>query len=249
MTKPYGSFFVTQVYLQTLLQVAVIQIRLHVDCQRPGSEHLLPRQNHQVPRLLQRQRPSLRYPLKQFQPLNLHCLHRPYLLNLMDEDITSERQKELIRQASSIEHKLTHMLKNPCREVCQRSRMYKQRVTKKHLDPLADRGGLPPTTQFGERIATDYIIPPKKDPAVHVIRDEYSGAIRVFVGARAADKAAQNLLTFVGARYKELPSVLCKSDDAKELIAAVTQIGWVHEGSLENRFPHNAQLEREIRTL
>ena len=36
---------------------------------------------------------------------------------------------------------------------------------------------------------------------------------------------------------------------AKELIAAITQIGWVHEGSLENRFPHNAQLEREIRTL
>ena len=166
-----------------------------------------------------------------------------------DDVPTTEKQKELIRQASSIEHRLTHMPKNPFCEVCQRSRMYRQRVTKKRVDPLADRGGLPPATQFGERIAADYIIPSKKDPAVHVIRDEYSGAMRVFVGNRTADKAAQNFLTFVGARYKHLPSVLRKSDDAKELVAAITQIGWVHEGSLENRFPHNSQLEREIRAL
>ena len=116
MTKHYGSFFMTQACLQTLLQVAVILIQLHVDCQRLWSEHLLPHQKHQAPRLLRRQRPPLRYLPKHCQSQNHLCLLR-------------------------------------------------------------------------------------------------------------------------------------KSDDAKELIAAITQIGWVHEGSLENRFPHNAQLEREIRTL
>ena len=165
------------------------------------------------------------------------------------EDVTSERQKQLIKEASSMAHKLTHIPKNPYCEICQRSRMYRQRVTKKRAEPLEDRGDLPPAEQFGERIATDYIIPSKREHAVHVIRDEYSGALRAFVCARTAERAAQNLLTFVGARYKHLPNVLCKADDAKELIAAVSQIGWVHEATLENRFPHNAQLEREIRTL
>ena len=64
-----------------------------------------------------------------------------------------------------------------------------------------------------------------------------------------ADRAARNLLTFIGARYKHLPNVLCKAGGARELISAITQIGWVHESSLENRFPHNALLEREIMTL
>ena len=56
-------------------------------------------------------------------------------------------------------------------------------------------------------------------------------------------------MTFIGARYKHLPNVLCKAGGARELISAITQIGWVHESSLENRFPHNALLEREIMTL
>ena len=42
---------------------------------------------------------------------------------------------------------------------------------------------------------------------------------------------------------------MCKSDQAPEVVAACKRLGLVHEDSLENRFPHNAQLERDIRTL
>ena len=58
------------------------------------------------------------------------------------------------------------------------------------------------------------------------IRGEMSGAVRACVCARTADRAAQSLLTFVGARYRHLPNVLCKAEDARELMSAITQIGW-----------------------
>ena len=37
------------------------------------------------------------------------------------------------------------------------------------------------------------------------------------------------------------------SDIADEFIAAIEEIDWISSSSIPNRFPHNAQLEREIR--
>ena len=45
------------------------------------------------------------------------------------------------------------------------------------------------------------------------------------------------------------PQILVKSDAASEITAAVRQLGWLPEPSLQNRFPHNAVLERWIGTL
>ena len=42
---------------------------------------------------------------------------------------------------------------------------------------------------------------------------------------------------------------MCKSDDAPEFMSACTTLGFVHEPSLSNRWPHNSVIEREIRTL
>ena len=42
---------------------------------------------------------------------------------------------------------------------------------------------------------------------------------------------------------------MVKSDQATETRAACKQLGCIFEGTLENRFPHNAVLERDIRTL
>ena len=39
------------------------------------------------------------------------------------------------------------------------------------------------------------------------------------------------------------------SDAADEFEAAAEEKGWISSSSLPNRFPHNAQLEREIRTF
>ena len=46
-----------------------------------------------------------------------------------------------------------------------------------------------------------------------------------------------------------MPSTMMKSDQAQEFIAACSQLGFQHEPTLEHRWPHNSQLEREVRTL
>ena len=57
--------------------------------------------------------------------------------------------------------------------------MYRKKVRRFRHDLLEDKGALDPTTQFGQRIATDFIIVQKlssgKEHSVQVIRDEYSG--------------------------------------------------------------------------
>ena len=89
------------------------------------------------------------------------------------------RMQRLVRESQSPEHLICHFPKNPACPICNRSRMYKKRTQRVRRDPLKERGELEPTTAFGERIATDFIIVQKlasgKENAVQVIRDEHSG--------------------------------------------------------------------------
>ena len=115
---------------------------------------------------------------------------------------------------------------------------------------MVDRGNLEPVDKFGQRLATDYIAPTRSDgPSVHVIRDEFSGLLRGYVGKRTSENAARNLLQFVGAAASDTPNVLAKTDCDCSATAAISQVGWAQEPSLQNRWPHNAQLERHFRTL
>ena len=84
---------------------------------------------------------------------------------------------------------------------------------------------------------------------MQVIRDEFSGWIRAFpVTQRDADTVAGNLLEYLGPAYNQ-PHIMVKSDNAREVIAAAKQLHFTHEATLENRFPHNSVLERDIRTV
>ena len=118
--------------------------------------------------------------------------------------------------------------------------MHRKKVRRFRQDPLEDRGALDPTTQFGLRIAADFIIVQKlssgKEHRVQVIRDEYSGRVRAYPMFKR-DAAYDN------------PFVMVKSDQAAETKLACKQLACAFEGSLENRFLHNAVLERDIRTL
>jgi len=163
-----------------------------------------------------------------------------------------DRMTRLIREAQSPEHLIAHFPKNPACPICNRSRMYRKRVRKLRSDPLHDRGGLEPVTQFGERISTDFIIVQKlalgKDNTVQVVRDEYSGWLRAFpISKRDTPTVVKNLLSFLGPSYNQ-PCVMIKSEAAETRLAA-QQLGFVFEGTLENRFPHNSVLERDVRTL
>ena len=163
------------------------------------------------------------------------------------------RMQRLVRESQSPEHLLCHFPKNPACPICNRSRMYKKRTQRVRRDPLKERGELEPTTVFGERIATDFIIVQKlasgKENAVQVIRDEHSGWIRAYpITKRDTPTIVRNLLSFLGPAYNK-PCIMVKSDQAREVRLATSQLGFVFEGTLGNRHPHNSVLERDIRTL
>lgn len=163
------------------------------------------------------------------------------------------RMQRLVSEAQSPEHLICHFPKNPACPICNRSRMYKKKTQRVRRDPLKERGELEPTTSFGERLATDFIIVQKsasgKENAVQVIRDEHSGWIRAYpVTKRDTPTVVRNLLNFLGPSYDK-PCIMVKSDQAREVRLATSQLGFVFEGTLENRHPHNSVLERDIRTL
>ena len=166
-----------------------------------------------------------------------------------------DRYTRLLQDAASIEHKRLHIPKNPTCEVCQRSRMYRRRTNSKRHDPLESRGMLPEVTAFGERLACDFIIVSKsrtegRDNVVLVVRDEFSGFVRAFpLGSRSSENINKHLLAFLGPIYHKQPSIMVKSDRAHEFHASCSQLGFQHEPTLENRWPHNAKLERELRTI
>ena len=88
-----------------------------------------------------------------------------------------------------------------------------------------------------------------KEHGVQVIRDEYSGWVRAYpMFNRDAANVTGNILSFLGPVYDN-PFVMVKSDQAAEPKLACKQLACAFEGSLENRFLHNAVLERDIRTL
>ena len=171
------------------------------------------------------------------------------------EEEPKDKCARLLKESASIEHMRLHIPKNPACEICQRSRMYKKRTSSKRYDPLHSRGDLEAVTDFGERLACDFIIVSKartegRNNVVLIVRDEHSGYIRAFpCGTKASETINKHLLSFLGPSYQKVPSIMVKSDQAKEFLASCSQLGFQHEPTLENRFPHNTQLEREIRTV
>ena len=165
------------------------------------------------------------------------------------------RIQRLQKEASSLEHQMCHIPKNRYCDTCQRARMYRRKITKKRADPLADRGELEPVTEFGQRVAADFIIVSKtlkdeKETVVLVLRDEFSGFIAAYPApTRSQDSIVKSVLSFLGPTYFAHPMIMCKTDNAPEFKAACSTLGFVHEPTLSRRFPHNSVLEREIRTL
>ena len=79
--------------------------------------------------------------------------------------------------------------------------------------------------------------------------DEFSGWLRACPTAkRDTPTVVRNLLGFLGPAYNQ-PCIMIKSDQASETRLAAQQLGFVFEGSLENRHPHNSVLQRDIQTL
>ncbi|CAE7288867.1 unnamed protein product, partial [Symbiodinium microadriaticum] len=159
---------------------------------------------------------------------------------IIDDEAPDGKAARLIKEASSVSHRLGHFPKNPYCRICVQARMW---------------GGLAETEAFGDRVAADLVVITKsskdeKESTVLVVRDEHTGYVRAFPFFR---KLTENivlcLLQFVGSHADKGPTVVFKSDNAKELESACNQMSWIPEPTLPNKWPHNSNLERDIRTI
>ena len=146
------------------------------------------------------------------------------------------KEARLIREAASVEHRLAHFPKNPACKVCTQARMYARKVARVRRDPLHDRGSLPPTTAFGERLAADIVVVFKesskdeRETTLLVVRDEFSGFLRSFpLARRTTENVVRALLQFIGKHAEDKPTIIFKSDNATELDSACQQMSWVPE--------------------
>ena len=173
------------------------------------------------------------------------------------EDKVPGRVIKLRDQAMSLEHRLFHFPKNPFCDICNQARMLSRRVRRKPRDSEVEPDPLE-ASEFGEVIAADHIhvfrSPDDSDASdksyvVLCLRDKYTGLFAAFPGNdRSTNAVVVALRKFVGRRVCSKPVTLV-SDAADEFEAAAEEMGWISSSSLPNRFPHNAQLEREIRSF
>ena len=175
----------------------------------------------------------------------------------VSEDKVPERVLKLRDQAMTLEHRLFHFPKNPFCDVCNQAKMLSRRVRRKPRDSDVEPDPFE-ASEFGEVIAADHIhvfrSPDDSDAldksyVVLCLRDKYSGLFAAYPGTdRTTSSIVNALRKFVGRRVCSRPVTLV-SDAADEFVAAADEMGWISSSSIPNRFPHNAQLEREIRTF
>jgi hypothetical protein len=163
----------------------------------------------------------------------------------------------LKKEATSIEHLLTHYPKNPYCFLCHIAKDTAMRVS--HVKDGKSDDKIDPPKQAFEQLDTDDVILAKGSEHFgtgiggvkthHVIRDLYSGARMAYpMSKRDTEAHAKNFRHFVGLRAGELAvRTLIKMEEAQELEQAAHQVGFIPETSLPNRWPHNALLERDVR--
>ena len=166
-------------------------------------------------------------------------------------------EPRLRAEASSSEHQRTHLPKNPFCKICNIAKNTAMRVARKPGGRSDDQVDAP-TAPF-QQLATDSVILAKGDEHIgvgiggikshHVIRDVFSGARVAYpVSKRDIPSHARNFRHFVGLKANELaPHCLIKMDEAGELQGAAEEVGMIPETSLPNRWPHNSELERDVR--
>lgn len=104
--------------------------------------------------------------------------------------------------ALSIEHRMTHLPKNPLCDICNRARLYSKRIRSRPIaDPEED---IEEPEKFGEQVACDHVIVLKsstkdKEYAVFIVRDSYSGVLQAYpTVTKSAEHAAESLRHFTG---------------------------------------------------
>ena len=160
------------------------------------------------------------------------------------------KDEVLKKEATSLEHLLTHYPKNPYCPLCHIAKDTAMPVS--HVKDGKSDDKIDPPKQPFEQLTTNDVILAKGSEHFgtgiggvkthHVVRDLYSGArIAYPLSKRDVESHAKNFRHFVGLKANELAThTLIKMDEAQELEQAAHQVGFVPETSLPNRWPHNA---------
>ena len=172
------------------------------------------------------------------------------------EPVGESREQRLRAEAKSAKHLMCHYPKNPYCEWCQRGRMTSAKIRRKpNHDIMPDRP--PPTKRFEEMSTDTYIVSKSStdqaklggsgEYVCQTNRDKYSG---LFWAYPLTSKDHEHLMVTFQHFNPDPPAqgTICKGDNAGEAIRALRRLGWPHDPSLENHWPHNTAHERDTRT-
>ena len=155
-----------------------------------------------------------------------------------------------------MEHITLHAKKNPFCPHCQRGRMIKRYAHRHRPEPEDEEVVYNVAKEFGNIIEADHIFPAIEsrglggEQSALLVRDRYSGMCLTYPQrTRSEDSNYDALKHFGGNKLNGNPDVVFHSDTAQELTNAASRLGWVADPSAANHWPHNAFVEREIRTI
>ena len=159
-------------------------------------------------------------------------------------EVRETKDDRLKKEATSIQHLLTHMPQNPFCATCRISKLRKASARKIQI---ADRHI---AKTFGERVHADHVFP--KDVVENeessitalALKDD-STEFRGFYpqSSKGAEQSAASIRHFIGPRNK-LGTL--RTDNSKELIKSAKNLKALHETSTPYRSESNGRIERDI---
>ena len=166
------------------------------------------------------------------------------------------RERKGCDEKHSLEHLTLHDRKNPFCEFCQRGHMLKRYCKRIRAEDEDDEKLIHRATAFGDIIEADHMFPSQdarglsEEQSALVVRDRYSGLVIVYPQSeRTLDANHESLRHFAGKRLTGKKGVVFISDHARELTGAANKLGWISDPSVPGFWPHNANCEREVRSL
>ena len=162
--------------------------------------------------------------------------------------VRSRKEEDLVAEASTKEHLFAHYPKNPFCRTCQRAKM---------LAPYArSKGGQGrlETKAFGDHIIADHVILKtnieqgiKGEWCALVIKDVHTQFRYVYPStSKSTEQSVAGIQHFISGRDEV---EVLYTDNSRELKAAIEQLGYRHQTSIEYVDSSKSFVEREIRHL
>ena len=166
-----------------------------------------------------------------------------------EANATESREERMKKEATSIEHLITHRPKSPYCWVCGLTKMTAKQA--RRLDPDDERRIDP--SVFGEHICVDHIvlnnvnsIGMNGERAALFIMDMHTRFTDLVpVANKSAEEALKALRFYLG----DVPATCIYSDNSKELTVAIREMDVIHQTATPHRPQTNAFAERGIRTM